>query len=71
MKQIITRIAALFMVSLLAVSLAACGGKTDSNVEMTETTPSASENAQVIRVGFVYPKTGVYASFGEYTGNPG
>ena len=42
------------------VGLAACGGK---NVQ-PDTDPSGDV---IVRVGFVYPKTGDLASFGEYT----
>lgn len=69
------RIVALFMTILLAVSLAGCGSMIKAQAaedasSVSEAEPSeenTQESAQVIKVGFVYPKTGVYASFGEYT----
>ena len=66
MKKSIFKISALFVSGLLAISL--MGPISRTAVQAAESEPeSASESTQVIKVGFVYPKTGVYASFGEFT----
>ncbi len=70
MKKKIMKISALLMSGLLAISLAGFCGNTAVRAEeassASEAEPSSGDT-QVIKVGFVYPKTGVYASFGEYT----
>ncbi len=60
MKKIYQRILAILAAVAVMVGLAACGGK---NVQ-PDTDPSGDV---IVRVGFVYPKTGDLASFGEYT----
>ena len=70
MKKIVTKISALLVSGLLAVSLASFGGMAvwaDETASSAEEAAPAAEGSQVIKVGFVYPKTGVYASFGEFT----
>ena len=70
MKKIVTKISALLVSGLLAVSLAGFGGMAvwaDETASSAEEAAPAADGSQVIKVGFVYPKTGVYASFGEFT----
>ena len=70
MKKNVLKISALLVSGLLAISLMGFSVKTTVQAAETEASSeaeSAGETAQVIKVGFVYPKTGVYASFGEFT----
>ena len=52
------------LLSLLMLAATACSN-TSTKVESSDS--SANDTGKIIRVGFVYPKTGTYASFGEYT----
>ena len=70
MRKTMLKLSALLVSGFLAVSLMGFSGKTAVQAAEEETAAEeapASENSQVIKVGFVYPKTGVYASFGEFT----
>ena len=59
MKKITYRLIAIIAVLMLLTGLVACGKNKPVN-------PDDSTDV-VVKVGFVYPKTGVLASFGEYT----
>lgn len=64
MKKHVKKIVAVSLSCLMTLGLAACGNQNSSQGNLS----AAEENdAKVIKVGFVYPKTGTYASFGEYT----
>ena len=71
MKKHIKKISALLVAGILAVSLMGFCGRTmvraDETAASTAEEEPAAGDGQVIKVGFVYPKTGVYTSFGEYT----
>ncbi len=61
--KIIKKILALALVGILAMGLVACSNREQedgSNIEM-------EDGKLVVRVGFVYPKTGTYSSYGKYT----
>ncbi|SDB06599.1 ABC transporter substrate-binding protein [Eubacterium oxidoreducens] len=62
MKRKYKQVLALCAATVLLGSMAGCT-QPASPVSTEETT----SGAQVVRVGFVYPKSGVYSSYGEYT----
>lgn len=63
MKKIIKRITALLAAVVVVAGLASCGQ--NNAPAQTEEAPQGAE--RIIKVGFIYPKTGDLASFGEYT----
>ncbi|MCR5667089.1 MAG: ABC transporter substrate-binding protein [Eubacterium sp.] len=62
MKKSIRQALIVSAAAVLLGSMAGCSESAQQN-----SSDSMESQAQVIRVGFVYPKSGVYSSYGEYT----